>query len=165
MPETSQPHVSSLQQPIRHASVWSRLALAVLPGIPTADLPINDSSTELTCAHWCRGKALGCRLRTLPLSSLKSVSFSLLSCRGGCRDRAHLCPGDGLHRAVLAPVGKATPRSLLARLHPSGSQESLEAGSSHGHLAPCALHACNQPLHAHRSDPLLPPAMLCCTHA
>jgi len=95
---------------------------------------LNCAAACFMCAHWCRG---------------------------GRRDRAHLCTGDGLHRAVLAPVGKATPGSLLPRLHPPGSQEWVEAGSSHRHLPPCALHACNQPLHAHRSDPQSPPAILC----
>ncbi len=96
---------------------------------------------------------------------VESVKLSFDSCRGRRRDCAHLCTGDGLHRAVLAPVGKATPGSFLPRLHPPGSQESLEAGCSHCHLPPCALHACNQPLHAHRSDPQSPPAMLCWAHA
>ena len=136
---------------------------------PIADLAINDSSTGLTCARWGRGEALG-RLRELPSWLLNSiittfVYFPFLSCRGGCRDCAHLCPGNGLHRSILAPVGKATPGSLLPRLRPPGSQESLEAGCSHRHLAPCALHACDQPLHAHRSDPQSPPATLCCAHA
>ena len=60
--------LATTHQTVGLCIAWSRLALAVavLPGIPAADLPVNDSSTELRCAHWCRGKALVCGIRRLP---------------------------------------------------------------------------------------------------
>lgn len=78
-------------------------------------------------------------------------------CRGRRLHCAHLCPGDGLHRAVMAAVGRAAAGSFLPCLHPHRQQEPLETGLCHCHLPSRAVHAHHQPVYAHRSAPLLAP--------